>query len=73
MTKLIRIFTMKKAIFILAIASLTVGYLLITHTHASAGGHDQLCLDNYNQCIKGCDGATSCSNQCKTNYDACMR
>ena len=36
-------------------------------------GHSDQCLANYNQCMKGCDGATSCSNQCKTNYDNCMR
>ena len=36
-------------------------------------GHADLCLANYNQCMKGCDGATSCSNQCKVNYDACMK
>jgi hypothetical protein len=35
--------------------------------------HDQICLDNYNQCLKGCDGATSCSNQCKVNYDKCLQ
>ena len=36
-------------------------------------GHSDQCLANYNQCMKGCDGATSCSDQCKTNYDNCMR
>jgi hypothetical protein len=35
--------------------------------------HSDACLANYNQCIKGCDGATSCSKQCKTNYDDCMK
>ena len=57
--------------FILALASLAAGYALITP--ASAGPHEDACLWNYNQCMKGCDGATSCSNQCKTNYDNCMR
>jgi hypothetical protein len=42
-------------------------------TRAFTDAHSDACLANYKQCIKGCDGATSCSNQCKTNYDNCMR
>ena len=63
---------MKKTVFalVLALASLAVGYLT---TPAMADGHDQLCKDNYNRCMKGCDGATSCSNQCQTNYNNCMK
>jgi hypothetical protein len=38
-----------------------------------ADGHSDQCLANYNQCMKGCDGATSCSKQCKVNYDNCMK
>jgi hypothetical protein len=38
-----------------------------------ADAHSDACLWNYNNCMKGCDGATSCSAQCKVNYDNCMR
>jgi hypothetical protein len=38
-----------------------------------ADAHADACLWNYNNCMKGCDGAASCSNQCKVNYDGCMR
>ena len=38
-----------------------------------ADSHSDACLWNYNTCMKGCDGATSCSNQCKTNYDNCLK
>ncbi len=69
---------------VLSLASLALGASMLLPTPALAnssrlrstpafGGHDQLCLDNYNQCIKGCDGATSCSQQCKVNYDKCMQ
>ena len=34
--------------------------------------HTQICQDNYNQCMRGCDGAASCSNQCKVNLDGCL-
>ena len=37
-----------------------------------ADGHADICYDNEQQCLKGCDGATSCSNQCIANYDGCM-
>jgi len=43
------------------------------HTTTWADTHSDLCLANYKQCLKGCDGATSCSNQCKVNYDNCMK
>ncbi len=38
-----------------------------------ADGHSDQCLANYKQCMKGCDGATSCSNQCQVNYDQCLK
>ena len=34
--------------------------------------HAQLCQANLDQCLKGCDGAESCSRQCRVNYDGCM-
>ena len=34
--------------------------------------HADACKLNRDNCLKGCDGATSCSNQCVTNYDKCM-
>ncbi len=38
-----------------------------------ADAHSDACLWNRTQCLKGCDGASSCSNQCQVNYDNCMR
>ncbi|HUW79614.1 MAG TPA: hypothetical protein VMV54_01820 [Acidocella sp.] len=35
--------------------------------------HADICLSNEKQCLKGCDGATSCSKQCVANYDGCMK
>jgi hypothetical protein len=61
---------MKKLAVVLALAGLTAGFALITP--ALAGGNAQACLDNYTQCLKGCDGAAQCSNQCKTNYEKCL-
>ena len=37
-----------------------------------ADGHSDACKANFDQCMKGCSGATSCSNQCQTNYNGCM-
>jgi hypothetical protein len=37
-----------------------------------ADGHADICKENEDQCLKGCDGATSCSNQCVVNYNGCM-
>jgi hypothetical protein len=34
--------------------------------------HADVCLANEQQCLQGCAGATSCSNQCQVNYQACM-
>src|SRR5271166_3227327 len=34
--------------------------------------HADACRWNRDNCLKGCDGATSCSNQCWTNYNKCM-
>jgi len=31
------------------------------------------CQYNYNQCMRGCGGMASCSNQCAVNYQGCMR
>jgi len=38
-----------------------------------ADGHSDACKWNYDNCMKGCDGATQCSNQCRVNYDKCMQ
>ena len=35
--------------------------------------HAEICAANRDQCLKGCDGMTQCSNQCWTNYDGCMK
>jgi hypothetical protein len=35
-------------------------------------GSPAVCKANYDQCMKGCDGASSCSNQCMTNYNGCL-
>lgn len=77
---------MKKTIvaLVLALASLALGGATLLTTPVSANNstlpsppvfadHAQICLDNYNQCMKGCAGAASCSKQCKVNYDGCMR
>ena len=37
-----------------------------------AQSHADICLDNETQCLQGCDGAQSCSNQCEANYQGCM-
>jgi hypothetical protein len=37
-----------------------------------ADTHAEICAQNRDQCLKGCDGAESCSNQCETNYQGCM-
>ena len=37
-----------------------------------AGGCSDACKYNYDQCMRGCDGAESCGNQCQRNYDGCM-
>jgi hypothetical protein len=34
--------------------------------------HADICLENEQQCLKGCDGAQSCSDQCGVNYQGCM-
>jgi hypothetical protein len=56
-----------------ASAHSSAGASILPEPSAFAGGHDQLCLDNYKQCMKGCDGMESCSKQCKVNYDKCMQ
>lgn len=37
-----------------------------------AGGCSDACKWNYDQCMRGCDGAESCGNQCQRNYEGCM-
>ncbi len=63
---------MKKIVIVLAFifAGLTGSYMLQI-TPAAAQSHADICQANYDQCIKGCDGATSCSNQCQVNKDGC--
>jgi hypothetical protein len=61
---------MKRIAVVLVLAGLVAG--LASITPASAGGNAQACLDNYNNCMKGCDGAAQCSNQCKVNYNKCL-
>jgi hypothetical protein len=41
-------------------------FLRVAQTHAD------ICLQNEQQCLSGCDGAQSCSNQCEVNYQGCM-
>jgi len=36
-------------------------------------GSPEVCKGNYDQCIKGCDGAQQCSNQCLVNYNGCLK
>jgi hypothetical protein len=60
----------KTALMLLTLASLAMGYALIVPV--SAQSHDQICLDNYNRCVKACDGAEGCTKQCKANYDGCV-
>jgi hypothetical protein len=62
---------MKTIAIFIALAAVTAGVALIT-TASAGGGNPQMCLANYNQCLKGCDGATQCSNACKVNYDQCI-
>jgi hypothetical protein len=38
----------------------------------TADTHSDICLQNEQQCLQGCDGAQSCSNQCAVNYQGCM-
>lgn len=41
-------------------------FLKLAQTHAD------ICMQNRQQCLSGCDGAESCSNQCEVNYQGCM-
>ena len=45
----------------------------VRHLRQLADGHSDACKANYDQCMKACDGMTSCSNQCQTNYNGCMQ
>lgn len=38
----------------------------------AAGGNPAVCKANYDQCVKGCDGMASCTNQCAANYRGCL-
>jgi hypothetical protein len=66
---------MNKAYFVfaavLASAGLAGSYMLWSKP-AVAQTHDQICKANYDNCIRACDGATSCSNQCLVNYNGCL-
>jgi len=47
-------------------------------SHGSAqllrlAGTPAACKWNYDQCMKGCNGAQQCSNQCMANYTACLK
>jgi hypothetical protein len=35
-------------------------------------GSPAVCKANCDQCMKGCDGAAQCSNQCAVNYNGCL-
>ena len=64
---------MKKTALVLAFVLVSlVGDHVVLTTPVRADDHAQICLNNYNQCLKGCDGATSCNNQCLTNYNGCL-
>lgn len=55
-------------------SDLQVGFAdRISPNNMAADTHADQCMANYKQCMKGCDGATSCSNQCQINYDNCMK
>ena len=63
---------MKNAVFILALAFIGLGGGYMLHaTPAAAQSHADICQANYDQCIQGCAGATSCANQCQVNKDGC--
>lgn len=53
-------------------------FVPVKHAHATysririADAHSDVCLANEQQCLQGCDGATSCSNQCEANYQGCL-
>ena len=36
-------------------------------------GAPAVCKANYDQCMRGCAGAQSCSNQCMRNYNGCLQ
>ena len=42
------------------------------HGMRLADAHEDACQYNYNQCMTGCDGMSSCEGQCQANYDGCM-
>ena len=38
----------------------------------AAGGNPVVCKANLDQCVKACDGAQQCTNQCNVNYQGCL-
>jgi hypothetical protein len=60
-----------RLVLVFGLVGLAGDNILLT-ARAHADDHAQICLNNYNQCLKGCDGATSCNNQCLTNYNGCL-
>jgi hypothetical protein len=43
------------------------------HMRKLADAHADICKQNLDSCTNGCGGATSCTNQCQTNYNGCMQ
>ena len=62
---------MKKILISALITSLAIGFGAIVP--ASAQTHDQICLANRTQCLKGCDGMAQCSSACQINYERCLQ
>jgi hypothetical protein len=48
------------------------GMLIRANPLNLAQSHADICQANLNNCLQGCAGATSCSNQCQVNYQGCM-
>lgn len=60
-----------KIIFVAFVLAILAGYSMLQSTPAAAQSHADICQANYDQCIQGCGGATSCANQCQVNKDGC--
>ena len=58
----------KKHLLLLPIAAI----FMMMGAPCHADTHSDICDSNYSQCMTGCDGMESCSNQCQTNYNGCM-
>jgi hypothetical protein len=73
---------MRRATFYLFVISISLGIalssafahgsLLRRHSVRLADAHTDACVYNYNQCMTGCDGMSSCESQCQANYNGCM-